>query len=269
MAAIQNISFGVPAPEAAPRSRAEAAPGFESVLRAQTKAPLKAAIVAPVRTRLDGTQAAEALRNAWTRVRGEPPSERTLSVLTAQWAHETGNGASMYNFNFGGIKGMGPSGLSVAQRTKEGFGATERTISDRFRAYRSAEEGATDYVQLLSKRFPEAIQAAQAGDPTGFVAGLRQRGYFTGDPVAYTRSVSSLAARALSQGFSAVGSSLGALGAPAELNLHATPLAQQGSFDYPSGATLSAPLIDALRIGDEISRAALRIVGRSTDGKDS
>jgi len=209
------------------------------------------------------------LRAAWTNVTGEPPSQKTLSILTAQWAHETGNGGSMYNYNFGGIKGMGPSGLSVSQRTREGFGESERTITDRFRAYRNAEEGATDYVKLLTQRFPEATASAQNGDAAGFVAGLKQRGYFTGDASAYTRSVASLSNQALTQGFGAIGSHLGQLGAPAELDLHATPLATQRYEDYALGAQPSTPLIDALRIGDEISRAALRIVASNGDDKNS
>jgi len=275
--AIQSISLGLlPTQEAEPRP--QAAPAFEALLASRTQAApasttasakANAAIVPPVRARLDGTQASDALRAAWTKVTGQPPSEHTVAILTAQWAHETGNGASMYNYNFGGIKGMGPSGLSVSQRTKEGFGATERTITDRFRAYHTAEEGATDYVKLLTQRFPEAVQAAQNGDPTGFVAGLKQRGYFTGDASAYTRSVNSLTAQAMTNGYGAVGSHLGELGAPAELNLHATPLATQRYEDYVAGPQLTSPLIDALRIGDEISRAALRIVGSSTNGKDA
>jgi len=268
--AISNISLGLPPVQDSAEPRPQAAPAFDALLTARTKSAAQTpALVPPVRTRLDGTQASDALRTAWTRVTGQPPSEHTVAILTAQWAHETGNGASMYNYNFGGIKGSSPSGLSVSQRTKEGFGATEHTITDRFRAYRTAEEGATDYVQLLTKRFPEAVQAAQNGDPAGFVAGLKQRGYFTGDAAAYTRSVSSLSAQAMNHGYGAVGSHLGELGAPAELNLHATPLATQRYEDYVAGPQLNTPLIDALRIGDEISRAALRIVGQSTDRKDS
>ena len=268
--AISNISLGLPPTQDSAEPRPQAAPAFDALLTARTKSAAQSpALVPPVRTRLDGTQASEALRTAWTRVTGQPPSEHTVAILTAQWAHETGNGASMYNYNFGGINGMGPSGLSVSQRTKEGFGATEHTITDRFRAYRTAEEGATDYVQLLTRRFPEAVQAAQNGDPAGFVAGLKQRGYFTGDAGAYTRSVTSLSAQAMNQGYGAVGSHLGELGAPAELNLHATPLATQRYEDYVAGPQLNTPLIDALRIGDEISRAALRIVGQSTERKDS
>jgi hypothetical protein len=243
--------------------------GFQDLLAARTHAAVAPALVAPTRTRLDGAQAALALRNAWTKVTGQPPSEQTVAVLTAQWAHETGNGASMYNYNFGGIKGASPEGLSVSQRTHEGFGASEHTIMDRFRAYRSADEGATDYVKLLVQRFPEASQSATKGDPAGFVQGLKQRGYFTGDPAAYTRSVTSLTAQGLQQGFSAIGSHLGELGAPPELNLHATPLGSGSDYavaNYVPDTTGS--LVDALRIGDELSRAALRIVGKTSERKD-
>jgi hypothetical protein len=137
------------------------------------------------------------LRQAWTKVTGEAPDDKTVALLTAQWAHETAHGASMYNYNFGGIKGTGPTGLSVEQHTKEGWGRSERQITDRFRAYESPEAGAEDYVKLLTHRFPEATSAARAGNAEGFVQGLKQRGYFTGDAQAYQRSVSSLSAEYL------------------------------------------------------------------------
>ncbi len=266
---IQSISLGLQPTQEHADPRVQASPAFQALLASRTQAASTPSLVTPTRTRLDGAQAADALRSAWTNVTGEPPSQKTLSILTAQWAHETGNGGSMYNYNFGGIKGMGPSGLSVSQRTREGFGATERTITDRFRAYRTAEEGATDYVKLLTQRFPEATASAQNGDAAGFVSGLKQRGYFTGDASAYTRSVASLSNQAMTQGFGAIGSHLGQLGAPAELDLHATPLASQRYEDYALGPQPTAPLIDALRIGDEISRAALRIVAGQGDDKDT
>jgi hypothetical protein len=207
----------------------------------------EAVLVAPVRTQLDWGQASGALREALRNVLGEEPSDSSVRVLTAQWAHETGRGASMFNYNFGGIKGAGPSGLSVAQRTHEGFGASERTIVDRFRAYRTAEEGATDYVHLLRARFPEALEAARQGDPVGFVRALKSRGYFTGDEAAYTRSVASLSG--------------------VELPSHAAPLPPALDVQRVSPAIerpveperVSVPNVDALAFADEISRAALRI----------
>ncbi len=210
-------------------------------------------LVSPVRTRLDAGQASDALRTAWRAVTGEEPSDKTVRILTAQWAHETAHGASMFNYNFGGIKGVGPSGLSVSQRTREGFGETERTITDRFRAYQTAEEGATDYVRLLSKRFPEAVQAARDGDPSAFVHALKNRGYFTGDLGAYTRSVVALSGIELPSGVAAP---------PPRLNAAPIALASVDRAAQPSALTplsTTPALVDGMALADEISRAALRI----------
>jgi hypothetical protein len=187
-------------------------------------------------------------------VTGEEPSEDTVRVLTAQWAHETGSGASMFNYNFGGIKGTGPSGLTVAQRTREGFGATERTIVDNFRAYRTAEEGAGDYVRLLQSRFPQAAEAAKNGDPRAFVHALKARGYFTGDEGAYTRSVVALSGMQLPSGTPDVPPTL-------EPGRAATSALRVGGASSPSFSVSDASfaLVDGLTLADEISRAALRI----------
>lgn len=212
-------------------------------------------LVPVVRTKLDAGQAQEALRAAWEKVTGEAPSDKTLALITAQWAHETGNGASMYNYNFAGIKGAGPSGLSVAQHTREGYGASERRIVDNFRAYRSAEEGATDYVQLLSKRFPEAVEGARQGDPGAFVRGLKSRGYFTGHEGAYLNSVSSIASRYLGEPLEMQGA------APPVLDYQgvrgpSAPIDLQGL--YAQMAPSPDSYVDALSITDQINRAALR-----------
>jgi hypothetical protein len=228
----------------------------------------KTTLVAPTRTKLDAAQASQALRQAWVRVMGEEPTQDTVRVLTAQWAHETAHGASMFNFNFGGIKGTGPSGLSVAQRTREGYGATETTLVDRFRAYQTAEEGATDYVRLLNARFPEATQAAKNADPVGFVHGLKARGYFTGDPTAYTRSIVSLSGMSLpTQAAEPAGLLATRLEArPLQAQTLAAPVAHEHAAVDRHTELLPAlpplPSLDAFALVDEISRAALRIAAQ-------
>ncbi|HET9956460.1 MAG TPA: glucosaminidase domain-containing protein [Polyangiaceae bacterium] len=238
----------------------EAARAFEQALERVRDKP-SATLVAPVRTKLDTAQASQALRQAWVRVTGEEPSEDTVRVLTAQWAHETGHGASMFNFNFGGIKGTGPSGLSVAQRTREGYGKNEISIVDRFRAYQTPEEGATDYVRLLSSRFPEATDAAKRGDPVAFVHGLKSRGYFTGDPAAYTRSIVSLSGMSLPSGpvepFPALATRVQAP------PLNAQPAAVRTVMPEALPVMPPLPSVDAMALVDEISRAALRIAAQS------
>lgn len=162
-------------------------------------------VVPRMRTVLSGEQAAEALRNAWQQSMGSAPSRGTLSVLTAQWAHETGRGQSMMNFNFGGIKGTGPTGMTATYATHEGFGSTKHRIEDGFRAYDTPQQGAADYMSLLVRRYPGAISAAEQENPSKFVHALREGGYFTGDPTAYARSVGLLANQAYEGGFDAVG----------------------------------------------------------------
>ncbi|HVY27909.1 MAG TPA: glucosaminidase domain-containing protein [Polyangiaceae bacterium] len=247
-----------------PEVQASAADGarFADTLDGAKAAQNTPGLVPVVRTKLDAGQAQEALRAAWEKVTGEAPSDKTLALITAQWAHETGNGASMYNYNFAGIKGAGPGGLSVAQHTREGYGASERRIVDNFRAYRTAEEGATDYVQLLNKRFPEAVEGARQGDPGAFVRGLKSRGYFTGHEGAYLNSVASIASRYLGEPLEVQGGPpplldyQGAAGAAAPLDL-------QGL--YAQMAPSPDSYVDALSITDQINRAALRAFSGSRE----
>jgi len=168
----------------APRPAEPAQGRFSSVLRADGRTPMS-------------QQAAFGhLSEAWAKVTGTPPTTEAVSVLWAQWAMETGRGMSMYGFNFGGIKGAGPSGKSLSLRTHEGHGATERAIRDRFRAYDSPAEGAEDYVRLLRDRYPEALEAARFGDARAFVQEIHRKGYFTGSKRDYVRAVCSLSAEA-------------------------------------------------------------------------
>jgi hypothetical protein len=222
----------------------------------------RAGNVAAVRTPITTEQASALIAGAYEKVTGEKPSSETVAVMTAQWAHETGRGASMFNYNFAGIKGTGPSGLTVAQRTREGWGATERTITDNFRAYRSAEEGALDYVNLLSTRFPQAFAAAKTGDPAATVRALKQERYFTGDEVAYTRSVTRIAREIAPDAASFQPAALPTLDAPpAALALHE---GAGRSFHDP----FAAPFVDAAAFGAEVSRAALRILATSPEDRE-
>lgn len=255
MAAVLPIS--IPELREKPEAKATQVDGtkFAETLDGAKAAQNQANLVPVVRTKLDAGQAQEALKVAWEKVTGEAPSDKTLALITAQWAHETGNGASMYNYNFAGIKGAGPSGLSVSQHTREGYGASERRIVDNFRAYRSAEEGATDYVQLLSRRFPDAVEGARQGDPAAFVRGLKSRGYFTGHEGAYLNSVASIASRYLGEPLDVQG------GPPPTLDYQglrgpASPLDLQGLYAQMSPSPDS--YVDALSITDQINRAALR-----------
>jgi flagellum-specific peptidoglycan hydrolase FlgJ len=226
------------------------------------------------RTRLSGDQAASALGAAWEQALGRAPHARTLSILTGQWAHETGRGAAMLNYNFGGLKGSGPSGMSTVYKTKEGWGADEVKTSDRFRAYGSAAEGARDYVDLLVRRYPKAVQAAERGDAGGFVQALKAGGYFTGNEASYIKSVSALAQQALVSGFDALGAPAGTSSTPTAFgSAPSTELASAAAgLELDIGQAASEPPRWAPHsFSDEVSRAALLMsalrIGRNDESK--
>jgi hypothetical protein len=240
-------------------------------------------LVAAQRTPLSGSQAAAAIEEAWTNVVGEQPDESTLAILTAHWAHETGHGKAMLNFNFAGIKGTGPSGLSASYLTREGWGASEVKVDQTFRAYRSAAEGAEDYISLLARRYPDAVAAARSGDSDSFVSALKEGGYFTGNPEAYRRNVSVLSRQALAAGFDAMGTpGAAALTLPEPLPAAGGPGGNRRPGGFPAagalpfdtrGPGLALAQVDPLALYDAVTRATLRIAGEpnddSRDGKSS
>lgn len=144
---------------------------------------------APRKTPLAPSEIRAALATAYRSIHGEAIPERMLDVLSAQACTETAHGASMYNFNFGGIKGTSPEGFTAKLRTREVFDGEEVTIRDGFRAYSSATEGAKDYLNLLERRFPTALDAARSGDVDGFVTRLKAGRYFTADAGQYAASL--------------------------------------------------------------------------------
>ncbi len=172
---------------------------------ATTQGKRPVTVVTPRTTKLSGSEAKAALSQAWRNVFGEEPNDKTSHLLLAQWSLETGRGKAMMNNNFGGIKGAGPTGLTARYGTHEVENGKTVSITDGFRAYETPQEGATDYVRLLSKRYGSALDAARTGDAQGFVHGLKKGGYFTAPEAQYTSAISSLANRAASLGADAIG----------------------------------------------------------------
>lgn len=143
-------------------------------------------------TPMDPADAARHLGNAWEDVLSERASAKVVGVLWAQWALETGRGRWMVDYNFAGLKGRAPDGGSALWWTWEETEEGSRRVRSRFRAYATPEAGARDYIDMLRRRYPEAVDAARRGDAAGFIQALDRRGYFTEAPKAYGRAVLSL-----------------------------------------------------------------------------
>lgn len=140
-------------------------------------------------TPMSKEQAAAHLERAWEETFGEPLTRSSRNLILAQWALETGHGASMRGYNFGGIKGYAQGGAGALLQTTEGSGENARRSVERFRTYARAEDGARDYVATLANAFPGVIDAVRGGDPYAFVARLHEGGYFTADRSSYERAI--------------------------------------------------------------------------------
>lgn len=155
-------------------------------------AAVSAKAVEPTSTPVSRADLRNAIAKAYKTVTGKAASANVLDTLTAHASLETGSGGSMYNFNFGGIKGSSPTGEIAQTRTKEVIDGKEIEIRDGFRAYHSLDEGALDYVKLMKGRFGRAVSKAESGDLDGFAHALKQANYYTADETKYATALHSL-----------------------------------------------------------------------------
>lgn len=148
--------------------------------------------VEPELTPVSRVDLRSAIARAHEKLTGHTATPALLDTLTAQASLETSSGGRMYNYNFGGIKGVGPTGETATCRTKEVLGGREVEVRDGFRAYRSLDEGALDYVRLMRDRFGGAMGRAEAGDVDGFAHALKQAHYYTADESKYASALRAL-----------------------------------------------------------------------------
>ena len=148
--------------------------------------------VEPRKTSVSRADLKSAITNALTKLNGSAPSQNLVDTLTAQASLETASGQSMYNFNFGGIKGASPSGNTALLKTHEVLDGKDVVIKDGFRAYNSLDEGALDYVKTMRDRFGSALAPAAAGDTAGFAHALKKAGYYTASESDYAKGISRL-----------------------------------------------------------------------------
>jgi hypothetical protein len=157
-----------------------------------------------VRTVCTPTEALHALWQAHQNVIGGPCPVALLEILAAQSALETARWHSMWNWNFGNVRGKGTAGaisIAGADEYVDGHHVTGPSAEDGFAAYSTAVDGASALVRFLGtashpgtpNRYQAAWDAACAGDVAGFVHGMKHpsigAGYFTADETRYAHGV--------------------------------------------------------------------------------
>lgn len=149
--------------------------------------------VAAQKTPVSQADLRSAIGRAYTKLNGQAPGAKLLDTLTAQASLETGRGTQMYNYNFGGIKGQSPSGQTAHYMTREVQNGQSVHLQQGFRAYKTLDDGAADYVTLMQTRFGSAMPAAERGDLNGFASALKGAGYYTAPESEYASALHAMA----------------------------------------------------------------------------
>lgn len=204
-----------PEPESAPAYCAVCE--HDLCMCAKTPEPPPGSRFPATKTKETPTAVYAALQRAWLKLFNDVPSPESLSVLVAHWALETGWGDSCWNWNLGNVKSRPGDGLDhtyypcwevlpkaaafalaknagVRADGKPGPDVVVATEQDdgtavvwfypdhnmcRFRAFRSLDAGAEEYLKVLFHRFKRAWASVTTGDPSGFAAALKGMDYFT------------------------------------------------------------------------------------------
>lgn len=151
-----------------------------------------------VESYLTPPNALAALANAHESVvGGEIPAELLFAtgaqsaLETNRWGADPKKPHGFKNLNFGNVRGN-YLGTWTSFAAGEVFNGKETTLppgpENKFRAYLTADDGARDYLALLARKWPKAIEAGNHGDLKGFVQALHEGGYFTANPDLYLRA---------------------------------------------------------------------------------
>ncbi len=160
---------------------------------------------------------------SWPRVGEGLPLEATVAVSYAQYMIETG-GQNCFNWNLGNVKHVAGDGRDYhmlngvwegeSPATAAALIASGQAIADPsanhavavgagrtsvifvpprpetwFRAFATLDEGMSEHLQLLAKRFSKAWPALLAGDFVAFAHALHDQHYFTASPDAYANGM--------------------------------------------------------------------------------
>lgn len=164
--------------------------------------------------KLSEAEATYSLREAWRIVYGKYPEDKSLALLWAQSALETGRWKIIRNNNFGNIKKRHPNPKYKIKDDGHDFtmfrcneilwdNKLKKSVvkwfdpphtQTHFRAYPSPVDGAEDYIRFLSqkKRYKKVWKQVILGDPVAYSHELKVAKYYTASEKKYTKGVVSL-----------------------------------------------------------------------------
>lgn len=138
-------------------------------------------------TVMTADDAAKYLAAAYKKVAGKAANFNIMKLLIGQWAGETGNGASMFNYNFGNTMPVETDKYYQILHASEIIDGQEVKLDEKFAAYKTPAEGALAYINVLKSR-PHWWNGLQSGTVDGFINGLTTAPkYFTASADLYKK----------------------------------------------------------------------------------
>ena len=132
-----------------------------------------------VHIRLDPEAVRDALTQAWLARFGREPSPRSINLLLAHIALETGM-SECRNWNLGNVKAtVGGDADWCVFRTWEVENGIKVPQDAAFRSFPNIGAGADFYLGFLFHRFAKAWPSVIAGEPGMFAVCLKSQGYYT------------------------------------------------------------------------------------------
>lgn len=155
--------------------------------------------VPTVRTNFSSPDFVKCLVEVWREQYKQIPQKKQIAVMWAQWALETGQGGSCWNFNIGNVKAKDNPNETIEYCALVGVWEivngkkiilTQEDPGSWFRSFPTLKDGVNFHLNFLrNKRYKIAWSAVEAGDPALFSKLLRQQGYYTASEEHYTKAV--------------------------------------------------------------------------------
>jgi flagellum-specific peptidoglycan hydrolase FlgJ len=153
----------------------------EDALRSQGK-------ISQAPTKISGPERMAMVSEDIQSLAGDQLPPEGIAILRAQAAHETGDGEHAPQNNMFGHKATARRPGKTLM-TVEGEGTNARRVPQAFAAFNSTTESVADHLSLLRRKYPRAWEALQVGDPSAYVAALKDGGYFTGNESIYLNRI--------------------------------------------------------------------------------
>lgn len=154
--------------------------------------------LSPNPTRVTALQMVRAMERAWRSLFQTDARQRSILILVALWALETGYGRTVHANNVGNLKSVEGDGHDytyvrcdeLIQKKIVWFDPDHPSC--RFRAYRTLDLGVLDYLSNLRDRLAMAWPAVEAGDPIQFAQVLKQTQAYAASEDLCTLSVATI-----------------------------------------------------------------------------